>query len=57
MFEKEPDNLYASIEASVIKAAYEFCDRNQLQTAKLLGISRNIVRARLIQYGELSKGR
>ncbi|MGA2101878.1 MAG: sigma-54 dependent transcriptional regulator [Candidatus Sulfotelmatobacter sp.] len=57
LFEKEPDNLYASIEASVIKAAYEFCDRNQLQTAKLLGISRNIVRARLIQYGELSKGR
>jgi sigma-54-specific transcriptional regulator len=57
LFEKEPDNLYASIEASVIKAAYEFCDRNQLQTAKLLGISRNIVRARLIQYGELPKGR
>ncbi len=57
LFEKEPDHLYASIEASVIKAAYEFCDRNQLQTAKLLGISRNIVRARLIQYGELPKAR
>ena len=57
IFEKEPDNLYSSIEASVIKAAYEFCGHNQLQTAKLLGISRNIVRARLLQYGDLPKGR
>jgi sigma-54 dependent transcriptional regulator len=56
MFEKEPPNLYATIEAAVMKAAYEFCDRNQLQTARLLGISRNIVRARLIQCGVLSSG-
>jgi sigma-54 dependent transcriptional regulator len=41
----------------VIKAAYEFCHRNQLQTAKLLGISRNILRARLIEYGELPKSK
>jgi sigma-54 dependent transcriptional regulator len=53
LFEKEGPNLYATIEAAVMKAAYEFCDRNQLQTARLLGISRNIVRARLIQYGVL----
>lgn len=55
LFEETRPNLYASIEAAVMKAAYEFCDRNQLQTAKLLGISRNIVRARLIEYGELPK--
>jgi len=57
LFEETRPNLYASIEAAVMKAAYEFCDRNQLQTAKLLGISRNIVRARLIEYGELKSGR
>jgi sigma-54 dependent transcriptional regulator len=56
MFEKEAPNLYATIDAAVMKAAYEFCDRNQLQTARLLGISRNIVRARLIQCGVLSSG-
>jgi len=56
LFEKEQPNLYASIEAAVMKAAYEFCDRNQLQTARLLGISRNIVRARLIQCGVLGSG-
>jgi len=53
LFEKEQPNLYATIEAAVMKAAYEFCDRNQLQTARLLGISRNIVRARLLQCGVL----
>lgn len=39
------------IEESTIRVAYEFCHRNQMQTAKLLGISRNIVRARLLKYG------
>jgi sigma-54 dependent transcriptional regulator len=53
LFEKEQPNLYAAIESTVMKTAYEFCDRNQLQTARLLGISRNIVRARLIQCGVL----
>jgi sigma-54-specific transcriptional regulator len=53
LFEQERPNLYATIEAVVMKAAYEFCDRNQLQTARLLGVSRNIVRARLIQCGVL----
>jgi sigma-54 dependent transcriptional regulator len=55
LFEEGRPNLYASIEAVVMKAAYEFCERNQLQTAKLLGISRNVVRARLIEHGELPK--
>jgi sigma-54 dependent transcriptional regulator len=53
LFEENKPNLYATIEASVMKAAYKFCDQNQLQTARLLGISRNIVRARLIQFGVL----
>jgi len=57
LFESDRPNLYALIDASVFKAAYEFCHRNQLQTARLLGISRNILRARLIEYGELPKGR
>jgi sigma-54-specific transcriptional regulator len=57
LFEDGRPGLYAEIEAAVIKTAYEFCHRNQLQTARLLGISRNIVRARLIQCGELPNSR
>jgi sigma-54 dependent transcriptional regulator len=57
LFEGCRPNLYAAIEAAVIRTAFEFCNRNQLQTARLLGVSRNIVRARLMQYGELPKDR
>jgi len=37
------------------RAASRCCHGNQLQTGRLLNISRNIVRARLEKIGELSK--
>jgi aliphatic sulfonates family ABC transporter substrate-binding protein len=54
LFEHNPPNLHERIEETLFRTAYRYCDRNQVQTARLLGISRNIVRARLIQYGELT---
>src|SRR6202453_1649228 len=57
LFEDGRPNLYAEIENAITKTAYEFCHRNQAQTARLLGISRNIVRAKLIQCGELPDSR
>jgi sulfonate transport system substrate-binding protein len=45
--------LYDEIEEVVFSAAYRFSEENQLRTARLLGISRNIVRARLLEYGLL----
>src|ERR1700727_2870339 len=57
LFEDGRPNLYAEIETAITRTAYEFCDCNQVQTARLLGISRNIVRARLMQCGELPNGR
>lgn len=53
LFEQNPPDLYATIERTVIREAYAFCQRNQVHTARLLGISRNVVRARLIEAGEL----
>jgi sigma-54-specific transcriptional regulator len=53
LFERELPELHERINAVLMRSAYEFCHRNQLQTARLLGISRNIVRARLIAIGEL----
>lgn len=47
------EDLYEHIEETVFRAAYRFCHGNQLQTGRLLGISRNIVRARLEKIGEL----
>lgn len=37
-----------------MRAAFEFCDGNQVQAARLLGISRNVIRARLIRMGAIS---
>jgi sigma-54 dependent transcriptional regulator len=54
LFDRELPNLFEHIENLVLKAAYHYCSRNQLQTARLLGISRNVVRARLIRFGEIS---
>jgi len=54
LFESDAPNLYDAIERIVFRTAYEFSERNQLQTARLLGISRNIVRARLIEFGEIT---
>jgi sigma-54 dependent transcriptional regulator len=57
LFTEEPQHLHTLIEDTVIRAAYNFCHRNQVQTAKLLGISRNVVRARLAQCGEIAGSR
>jgi len=54
LFEEDSPYLYAKLEHAIMRTAYKYCQNNQLQTARLLGISRNIVRARLIHYGELN---
>jgi aliphatic sulfonates family ABC transporter substrate-binding protein len=54
LFEQNIPNLHEYIESAVMRAAYRYCHNNQLQTARLLGVSRNVVRARLIQFGEIA---
>jgi sigma-54-specific transcriptional regulator len=54
LFEQNLPDLFERIENLVLKTAYHYCSHNQLQTARLLGISRNVVRARLIRFGEIS---
>ena len=57
LYEEHHDALFERIEATVMQSAYEFCHRNQIQAARLLGISRNVIRARLIQQGLISAQR
>jgi len=54
LFEAGTENLYEHFEDTIVKAAYHYCHNNQVQTAKLLGISRNIVRAKLIKMGAIN---
>ncbi|MDX9668300.1 sigma-54 dependent transcriptional regulator [Pseudomonas sp. P5_152] len=55
LFEQNIPDLYEHIEETIFRAAYRYCHGNQLQTGRLLNISRNIVRARLEKIGELNK--
>ncbi len=55
LFEQNIPDLYEHIEETIFRAAYRYCHGNQLQTGRLLNISRNIVRARLEKIGDLNK--
>ena len=55
LFEENLPALTQRIDQTVFRAAFRYCHRNQLQTARLLGVTRNVVRARLIEAGELAR--
>jgi sigma-54-specific transcriptional regulator len=57
LFNSDRPNIYQFIDETVIRTAYEYCEQNQLRTARLLGISRNVVRDRLVRYGLLGSAR
>ncbi|WP_322056461.1 sigma-54 interaction domain-containing protein [Paraburkholderia sp. J63] len=45
--------LWQHIEETVYRSVFDYSERNQLRTSRLLDLSRNIVRARLAQLGLL----
>lgn len=55
--EQAPPKLFEIIEETVIRTAFEFCEENQVQTARLLSISRNVLRHKLGFYGMLPNSR
>jgi sigma-54-specific transcriptional regulator len=48
--------IHHTVERLLLVTAFEHCDRNQVRTAKRLGLSRNIVRAQLKRHGLLEVG-
>ncbi|AUX30900.1 MULTISPECIES: sigma 54-interacting transcriptional regulator [Sorangium] len=54
LFEGDLPNVHERVEEIVIRAAYRRCERNLGHTANRLGVSRDLVRARLLQSGELA---
>ncbi|WP_168787515.1 sigma-54 interaction domain-containing protein [Paraburkholderia aromaticivorans] len=54
LFDNVEGNLFEQIEDTVMRVAFDFCYRNQIQTARMLGISRNVLRARLIRAKQIS---
>jgi sigma-54-specific transcriptional regulator len=51
LFDKSEDQLYDMVNRKLILQAYEHSRKNQVQTAKLLGVTRNVLRTQLKQYG------
>jgi DNA-binding NtrC family response regulator len=49
------NNLFRGIERRVVEDAFGYCGENQVRTAELLGISRNVVRTLLKRHGLLSE--
>ena len=51
--EQTPPKLFELLEETIIRTAFEYCEHNQVQTARLLDISRNVLRHKLGLYGML----
>ncbi len=54
LFEEQAGALHEKVEHTLLRAAYRFCHYNQVHTANLLGLSRNVTRTQLINIGELT---
>jgi DNA-binding NtrC family response regulator len=55
-FEDPGESLYDDFERLIVTEAYQHCDNNQVQSAALLGISRNVLRTLLKRHGLLQEG-
>jgi DNA-binding NtrC family response regulator len=47
-------SLLRDVEQRLVNEAFQFCESNQVRTAELLGVSRNVVRTLLKRYGLIS---
>jgi len=48
----KPDGVSVDdyVEEAIVRSAYAFCNQNQSATARMLGITRNIIRTRLLRF-------
>lgn len=54
LFNQGQPDLYEKIQQTLTLQAFAFCNQNQVQTAKLLGISRNVLRAQLKHFNVIA---
>ncbi|MDR1063020.1 MAG: sigma-54 dependent transcriptional regulator [Azoarcus sp.] len=54
LFDAGHPALHEHVEETLVREAFAHCNGNQVRTASLLGISRNVVRALLKRYGLLN---
>lgn len=54
LFVTPPAELYQTLEDMIVRNAFSYCSHNQVQTARMLGISRNVLRTLLKRLGLIS---
>lgn len=54
LFATAPADLYQTLEDLIVRSAFSHCNSNQVQTARLLGVSRNVIRTLLKRFGLIS---
>jgi sigma-54-specific transcriptional regulator len=54
LIQEGEEDLYEKVERTLVQSAYDRCDHNQVHTARVLGISRNVVRTQLKRFGLIS---
>ena len=54
LYNEGGEGLYERIERVLVQSAYTFCQNNQVHTAELLGITRNVLRTQLKRFGLLA---
>ncbi|THJ32147.1 sigma-54-dependent Fis family transcriptional regulator [Lampropedia aestuarii] len=57
LLEDGVEHLHERVNAALLHKAYEFCHHNQVHTAQALGMSRNMLRSRLMELGMLAGNR
>ncbi|MDB6088495.1 MAG: Fis family transcriptional regulator [Gammaproteobacteria bacterium] len=55
LLQSDRESIHGLVERLLLVTAFEHCQRNQVRTAKRLGLSRNIVRAQLKRHGLLEQ--
>ena len=51
LFQSPPSQLFPRVEELIVRRAYAHCRGNQVQAARLLGVSRNVLRTQLKRFG------
>lgn len=54
-FHAPGNNLLREVERRLVGDAFQYCDSNQVRTAELLGVSRNVVRTLLKRYALIDR--
>lgn len=56
IFEQQAGHVFATVERLIVAKALELARHNQVQAARLLGVSRNVLRDRMHRYGLIESG-